>query len=388
MTTPNVTPSPPQSWRAKYQVHPCADVFPMISDAELDALAEDIKKNGLRDKIVFWNHGKNPKKIVGTLAIESLARDYVLLDGRNRLAALERLGRSLTVSHMELLEHDVDPAAYVISKNIHRRHLTKEQQAEKIVQTIEAGKIDRATSARSFNTTTGKKGGSTKDPVLTAAVEEGKKHGISKRTVQNARAKLSGKTPAPRKPIGVSKTPPSGDAKPLVPLATSSAPTASTSSEMRVRHSTLGDPGDLHAEPSSRPWAIAMHLRLLNIFKECQSAGEALMSACSAFQKHEGWRQLSDRKGHPFKSWDEFYRTPTPFGLCRPECNPNAIERAIEIATATQSTKEPADDVGSAAAKPTGTTCAWCGQPSIDATHHCDAPDPKEFLASLRTGRK
>jgi hypothetical protein len=87
--------------------------------------------------------------------------------------------------------------------NIRRRHLTKEQQAELIVKAIDAAKpkapIDRATSARSFNPTPKKKGGSTKDPVLDKAVTEAKKHGISKRTVQNARAKLQGKTPAPKK---------------------------------------------------------------------------------------------------------------------------------------------------------------------------------------------
>ena len=89
-----------------------------------------------------------------------------------------------------------DPAEFVIGANIRRRHLTKEAQAELIVQTIAAGKIDCAAVARSFNPTSGKKGGSTKDPVLEQAVTEAKKHGISKRTVQVARAKLQGKSTA------------------------------------------------------------------------------------------------------------------------------------------------------------------------------------------------
>ena len=39
------------SWRDQYKVHPAADVFPMMSDEELEALGDDIKKNGLRQPI-------------------------------------------------------------------------------------------------------------------------------------------------------------------------------------------------------------------------------------------------------------------------------------------------------------------------------------------------
>jgi hypothetical protein len=33
-------------WRSLYPVHPCADVFPMMSDADLDALGHDILIRG------------------------------------------------------------------------------------------------------------------------------------------------------------------------------------------------------------------------------------------------------------------------------------------------------------------------------------------------------
>lgn len=197
MTTTATTPIP-SSWRERYPVHPCADVFPMLSDVELDALAEDIKAHGLRELVVL-------KPIDGV--------DYVL-DGRNRLEALARLGvifqqhiathgrfRDGTTKCFARYESVVDPAVFVISANIRRRHLTKEQQAELIVKTIEAGQAtnDRAKVARSFSPTPSKRGGSTKDPILDQAVTEAKKHGISKRTVQTARAKVHG-TATPKKP--------------------------------------------------------------------------------------------------------------------------------------------------------------------------------------------
>jgi hypothetical protein len=152
----------------------------MMADTDLDELAADIKANGLREPIVFWRdvHGGDT--------------DFVL-DGRNRLEALARAGmlEGLTKCIINA-DVDVDPGAYVISANIHRRHLTKAEQAELILQTLEAAKpTDRATVARSVpRAGNGHVHGSTRDPVLAAAVTEAKKHGISKRTVQRARANV------------------------------------------------------------------------------------------------------------------------------------------------------------------------------------------------------
>src|SRR5437868_6910048 len=37
---------PKRSWRDGLQVHPAADMFPMMSDAELDELSSNISRNG------------------------------------------------------------------------------------------------------------------------------------------------------------------------------------------------------------------------------------------------------------------------------------------------------------------------------------------------------
>jgi len=53
------------------EVHPFADEWPMMSDAELDAMAADIGERGLQKPVVLGKAGQ-------------------LLDGRNRLAACKR----------------------------------------------------------------------------------------------------------------------------------------------------------------------------------------------------------------------------------------------------------------------------------------------------------
>ena len=123
------------TWRDRYKVHPAADVFPMMSDEELAALGADIKANG--------------PKAAPTVDISG-----ALLDGRNRLEAAERAGLAFTDASM--IVHTGDPVAFIISMNIHRRHLTKAQQADLIVAALNAGEkpiqpkwFPRAGAARS-----------------------------------------------------------------------------------------------------------------------------------------------------------------------------------------------------------------------------------------------
>jgi hypothetical protein len=126
-----------KSWRDVLSVHPAAELFPLMSEAELKELGEDIKKNGLTSPIVLWQ--ADPK------APEQL------LDGRNRLDAIELVtGKPVEIgapsvmagedflacNRVITLDKSVDPYAYVISANIHRRHLTAEQKRELIVKLL------------------------------------------------------------------------------------------------------------------------------------------------------------------------------------------------------------------------------------------------------------
>ena len=132
-------------WRAHLPVHPAADIFPLLAEAELRELAADIEAHGLRAPPVAWSpvgHEHGP----------------VLLDGRNRLDALALLGLLYATDGLLYLRtwtgtkwaelsgcllhyedvHGVDPYALVLSYNIHRRHLTGEQKRELIAKLLKA----------------------------------------------------------------------------------------------------------------------------------------------------------------------------------------------------------------------------------------------------------
>src|SRR5262249_28467042 len=116
-----------QSWRDVLPVHPAADLFPMMSEAELRELGEDIKKHGLASRIVLWSPACGSKEIS-------------LIDGRNRLDAMELVGvdTSNCIIPKEAGATHADPYAYVVAANIHRRHLTAEQKGELIAKLLKA----------------------------------------------------------------------------------------------------------------------------------------------------------------------------------------------------------------------------------------------------------
>jgi N6-adenosine-specific RNA methylase IME4 len=86
--------------------HPLANIFPLIEGAEFHELVADVKANGLRDSITV--------------------HDGLVLDGRNRQRACDAAEVDCIY---EPLPFDVDPLAFVISKNLKRRHLNESQRA-------------------------------------------------------------------------------------------------------------------------------------------------------------------------------------------------------------------------------------------------------------------
>ena len=88
-----------------YEYHEIANIFPMMQDDEYERLKDDIAINGQLEPIVLYE-GK-------------------VLDGRNRYKALCDIGLK---TDFEEYQGD-QPLSYVISKNLHRRHLTSSQKA-------------------------------------------------------------------------------------------------------------------------------------------------------------------------------------------------------------------------------------------------------------------
>lgn len=90
-----------------YEVHPLAELIPPMTEEEFTDLVHGIESEGFR----------NDEPVV-------IYEDQIL-DGRHRYRASQQVG---VEPPTRLFEGD-DPVGYVISKNLHRRHLTKSQVA-------------------------------------------------------------------------------------------------------------------------------------------------------------------------------------------------------------------------------------------------------------------
>jgi|SRR6516164_3945695 hypothetical protein len=99
---------------ADFKFHPLADIFPLMEGQEFDELVADIGKNGLQENIVIY--------------------EDKILDGRNRYRACKGAG----VSYFSSAYVGDDPLGFIISRNLHRRHLTEEKRRELITDIIKA----------------------------------------------------------------------------------------------------------------------------------------------------------------------------------------------------------------------------------------------------------
>lgn len=88
-------------------IHPACDLLPTLAEDEFAELADDIEENGLLEPVVV--------------------HDGQVLDGRHRLMACLRAG--IEPEYRDWEGECGSPAAYVVSKNVHRRHLTASQRA-------------------------------------------------------------------------------------------------------------------------------------------------------------------------------------------------------------------------------------------------------------------
>lgn len=131
-----------------YPAHPLANLFPMIEESERIMLADDIATHGQHEPILLL--------------------EGMVLDGRNRQWACLHAGVKPVYAQFTRS----DPLNFVLSKNLHRRHLTESQRA-----LVAASIVDWE---RGVNQSTG---GAANLPTRTAAA----KLSISERAVTAAR---------------------------------------------------------------------------------------------------------------------------------------------------------------------------------------------------------
>ena len=167
-----------------YELHPLCTFFPRITGAEFDALVSDIKANGLREPIII--------------------HDGMILDGGNRYRACLEAG--IEPSVMKFGGDGL--VSYVLSANLHRRHLSPGQHAA-IVSSIQNWEVahpphrkeggqssplstvqDRATQA-GVSTKTQKRA----DKVAKADPELAKQVGLGEMSLPEAVERITGKRP-------------------------------------------------------------------------------------------------------------------------------------------------------------------------------------------------
>lgn len=88
--------------------HPVSGIFPMMSEREFADLTDDIEQHGLREPV--WLHS-----------------DGRIIDGRNRYNACRKLG--IDPATRTYGGDDAGLVPFVLSLNLHRRHLNESQRA-------------------------------------------------------------------------------------------------------------------------------------------------------------------------------------------------------------------------------------------------------------------
>jgi len=97
--------------------HPLADMFPLMQGHEFDELVSDIERRGLLFAITVF--------------------DGQIVDGRNRALACQKAGVEPTYTPFQGTAEDLPQ--FIVSVNIHRRHLKPDQRRDLIKKLLKLG---------------------------------------------------------------------------------------------------------------------------------------------------------------------------------------------------------------------------------------------------------
>ena len=152
-----------------FEVHPLAELIPPMSDDEFTELREDIRESGLREAVTLF--------------------DGKVLDGRHRARACQELG----IEPATRVYEGGDPAEYVISLNLRRRHLTVGQRATAALALLDYEREQAKERQREHGGTapgrasnTGGQSPTSVREATKAAAKAGEKLGVSRTSVERA----------------------------------------------------------------------------------------------------------------------------------------------------------------------------------------------------------
>jgi DNA modification methylase/ParB-like chromosome segregation protein Spo0J len=118
-----------------WEIDPIVEIFPPLDGREFEALVQDVRDHGILEPIKTFE-GK-------------------VIDGRNRLRVAELLGIDPPI---EEWDGNGDKLMYVLSMNMHRRHLTESQRAACAAEAMEYYKAEAAKRQDAARRRKGKKG--------------------------------------------------------------------------------------------------------------------------------------------------------------------------------------------------------------------------------------
>jgi ParB-like chromosome segregation protein Spo0J len=127
-----------------YELHPLCTLFPRMGGAEYEALKRDIATNGLSQPIII--------------------HEGMILDGGNRYRACQEIGVEPLVAQFE----GDNIVAFVLSANLHRRHMSAGQQAAIVSSAQDWAKAQTVGKPKSGSVT-----GLEKDTVATRQAQSG-----------------------------------------------------------------------------------------------------------------------------------------------------------------------------------------------------------------------
>lgn len=140
------------------EFHPLANLFPLMTGTGFDDLVSDVRAKGIQEPIVLFE-GR-------------------ILDGRNRYRAAAAAGSLPAKSRFFDAASDGSPLAFVLSKNLHRRHLTTSQRALVAARLAQLGR------------------GRPSDPAFASTEAASATLKVSARTIERARDLLKRGAPA------------------------------------------------------------------------------------------------------------------------------------------------------------------------------------------------